>query len=135
MIRLDMDGVVEIVREPDRHPDRAHYVEHAVALCADRVQAVPLPFIDALIARAQASGMRLLEAQALRLRGVLRDDPDDLSRSLSMLEELGGQRYAARLRTELGLVRGDVALRDRGMRELESMGEMAQLARLAARTS
>ena len=133
VFRLDMEGLVDIIREPDRHSDRAHYVEHAVALCADRAQAVPQPSIDALVARAETAGMRLLEAQARRHRGVLGGDPDDLARSLTILEDIGAHRYAARVRTELGAVRRDEPLREQGMAELESMGELAQLARLTAR--
>lgn len=133
IIRLDMEGIGDIIGHPDRHPDRAHYVEHATALCADRAYPVAVASIDALITRGEASGMRLLEAQARRLRGVLRGDPDDLARSLGIFEEVGAARYAARLRTELASARGDEALRKRGIGELEAMGELEQLTRLSSR--
>ncbi|HEY6056459.1 MAG TPA: hypothetical protein VIV06_00425, partial [Candidatus Limnocylindrales bacterium] len=133
LVRLEMDGIVDIIGHPDRRPDRAHYIEHAIALCADRAQAVPTASIDAIIRRAQGSGMRLLEAQARRLRGVLRRDSDDLARSLAAFTEAGATRYAARLRTEFGMARGDDALLRTGIRELEAMGELEQLARISAR--
>lgn len=82
-----MDRIVEIIGRPDRHPDRAHYIEHALALCADRAQAVPVASIDALVARSERSGMRPLEAQARRLRGVLRGDAGDLEHSLRTFED------------------------------------------------
>jgi class 3 adenylate cyclase len=133
VIRLEMEGIVEIIGHPDRHPDRAHYVEHALALCADRAHPVPTASLEALITRAEGSGMRPLEAQARRLRGVLHGDPDDLARSLGTFEEIGAARYAARLRTELGIARGDEALLKVGIRELEAMGELEQLTRLSSR--
>lgn len=133
LITLDMAGIVEIVGHPDRRPDRAHYIEHALALCADRAQPVPNASIDALVTRALESGMRLLEAQARRLRGIQRGDIDELALSLAIFEEIGGGRYAARVRTELGSARGDEALLSQGMRELEAMGELQQLTRLSSR--
>jgi hypothetical protein len=133
VIQLEMDGIVEIIGHPDRHPDRAHYLEHALALCADRVEPVSIASIDALVTRSTQSGTRLLEAQARRLRGILNGDPDDLARSLRTFDEVGAARYAARLRTELGSARGDEALINIGMRELDGMGEVGQLTRLASR--
>jgi len=67
------------------------------------------------------------------LRGILNGDPDDLVRSLRTFDEIGAARYAARLRTELGSARGDEALVNIGMRELDGMGEVGQLTRLASR--
>jgi hypothetical protein len=134
VIRLEMDGVVEIVGHPDRHPDRAHYIEHALALCADRAQPVPFGSIDLLIKRAERSGMRLLEAQARRLVGVLRGDRGELAKGLAVFEEVGAHRYTARLRSELGMATGDDALYRTGVRELEAMGELQQLTRLSSRS-
>jgi class 3 adenylate cyclase len=132
VVQLEMEGIVEIIGHPDRHPDRAHYIEHALAICADRAHPVAFASIDRLIARAAGSGMRLVEAQARRLRGVQRD-PDNLATSLAIFEETGADRYAARVRAELGLARGDDALLRRGTRELEALGELEQLARLLSR--
>ena len=135
VIRLDMEGLADIVEHPGRYPDRQHYVEHVVALCADRADPVAMASIDALVARAERSGMQLLEAQARRLRGVLARDDDDLAQSLAMFEAVGAARYAARVRTELGLARGDDALVKAGSRQLEAMGDDGQLGRLASRAS
>ena len=125
VIRLDAAGLVDLVVHPERFPDRQHYVEHATALCADRLLATPISAVDALIARAERSGMVPLEAQARRLRGLLGDRPDDLARSLELFEAIGAGRYAARLRAELGRARGDAAMADRGIRELDALGEAA----------
>jgi hypothetical protein len=130
VIRIDPAGLVDIVTHPDRYPDRQHYVEHVMALCADRVLPVPVDAIDALVARAEQSGMGLVEAQARRLRGVQEQRDDDLALSLERFEALGAARYTARVRTELGRLRGDRAMIDQGSSALEAMGELEQLARL-----
>ena len=130
---VQLDGIVELIRHPDRYPDRRHYVEHAMAICADRLQPVPKDVLDEIIGRAETDQMRLVEAQGRRLRGILQQDADDLERSLDAFDQMGAARYAARLRTELGQARGDEALEQAGMRELDAMGELEQLTRLAAR--
>ncbi|HEV8403014.1 MAG TPA: adenylate/guanylate cyclase domain-containing protein [Candidatus Limnocylindrales bacterium] len=133
VIRIEPDGLVELISQPDRYPDRPHYVEHAMALCADHGVPVPIAAVDVLIARAERSRMGLLEAQARRLRGVQERRDDDLAGSLEQFADLGAARYAARLRTELGALRGDQAMVDQGARALESMGELDELTRLRAR--
>ena len=94
---------------------------------------MPIPSIDVLITLAESTGMRLLAAQGLRLRGVLQGDPADLVRSLGIFDSIGAQRYAARLRIELGTMRGDADMRNAGMSELEGLGELEQLARSSSR--
>jgi len=133
VVEVQLDGIVELIRHADRYPDRRHYVEHAMAICADRLQPLPIDLLDDIIAQAEIDQMRLVEAQGRRLRGLLRGDADDLERSLTAFDAMGAVRYAARLRTELGMERGDEALVQAGMRELDGMGEVEQLARLAAR--
>jgi hypothetical protein len=133
VIRLEPAGLVDIVIHADRYPDRQHYVEHAAALCADRAVPVPIAAVEALVVRAEATGMGLLEAQARRLRGVVMKRDDDLARSLGQFQALGAARYVARLQTELGTVRGDREMIDAGFRALETLGELGQLGRLGLR--
>jgi class 3 adenylate cyclase len=130
---LQLDRIVELIRHPDRYLDRLHYVEHAMAICADRQHPVPMDVLDGIIGRAEIEQMRLVEAQGRRLRGILRRDVNDLEHSLAAFDEMGAARYAARLRTELGEARHDEALIQAGMRDLDAMGEAEQLTRLAAR--
>jgi hypothetical protein len=130
---VQLDRIVDLISDPDRYPDRLHYVEHAMAICADHAQPVPIDVLDDIIGKAEINQMRLVEAQGRRLRGILREDAEDLERSLAAFDEMGAARYAARLRTELGQLRGDDALVQAGMRELEALGELEQLTRLAAR--
>ena len=45
---------------------------------------------------------------------------------------MGAQPYVARLRTELGVLVGDPARVDRGLDELEAIGDVEQAARVTA---
>jgi hypothetical protein len=94
---------------------------------------VPEESIDALVRRGETAGMRVVEAQARRLRGLLRNDAEELGRSLALFKAIGAERYTARVRAELGLVAGDGALLDTGIRGLDAMGELDQLERIEAR--
>jgi hypothetical protein len=133
LIELRMDDVATTIMQAERYPYRLHYIEHAMALCADRAQPVPSDAIAALVAHAERAGMRVVEAQARRLLGVLTDDGAELERSLALFETIGADRYAARARAELGLVGGDSRLVDAGLAALDRMGEVAQLERIEAR--
>ncbi len=132
MPRLDLDGLVSIVIRAERYPDRAHYVEHAVAMAADRALAVPNDAVDAVVERAVTHRYRVLEAQARRLRGLLRADPGELRASLATFEQIGAGRYLARVQRELGQLVGDEALVAVGERTLDELGELDALDRLSA---
>jgi class 3 adenylate cyclase len=120
---FDLERVAAIVTQHERYPDRVHYVEHALGLCADHRHPVSLDALDSVLARADAAGMRVLGAQARRLRGVLTEDARDLAAALEGFEEIGAARYAARARAELGWVSGDEELRAAGKRALAGYGE------------
>ncbi|MEK6721375.1 MAG: adenylate/guanylate cyclase domain-containing protein [Chloroflexota bacterium] len=123
IVTLDLDGCADIVVRHERYPDRAHYVEHALAVCADRRHPVPQPALDEILERARRVGLRVLEAQALRQRGLIDAREVDLAASLSAFEEMGAARYAARLRVELGMLIGDSASVLTGRRQLAALGE------------
>ncbi len=133
LIEPRLDGAAAIVERAERFPDRLHFVEHAMAICADRAHPVPAAAIERLIDRGTTAGMRVVEAQARRLRGILASDEPELERSLALFETIGARRYAARVRAELGLVRRDPALMEPALAELDRMGELEQLERFEAR--
>ena len=135
ILDLDLDRVADIVARHTRYPDRVHYVEHALAICADRAHPVPLTPIEEVLEAAAGSGMRVVEAQARRLRGVLRADPADLQESLRLFEDIGANRYAARARSALGRLTDDEDLRRRGDHELDDLGELDRLVRMTARSA
>jgi hypothetical protein len=131
VLELDLDRVADIIARHARYPDRVHYVEHALAICADHAHPVPLNPIEEVLEAAVASGMRVVEAQGRRLRGMLRADPADLRESLRLFEEIGANRYAARVRSVLGRLTDDQELRRRGDHELDDLGEIDRLMRMA----
>ena len=100
-----------------------HYLDHAVGLCADHRQPVPPDVLDAVLARTRSGGMRVLEAQVLRLRGLLNGDADDLRRALHAFDEMGATRSVARLHVELGSASGDARLLEQGRLEMTGYGE------------
>lgn len=120
---LDLDGIAEIVVQHERYPDRVHYLDHAVGLCADHRHPVPTEILDALLASARARGMRVVEAQVLRLRGVLLGDPEDLRHALTHFAQIGASRFAARLHVELASATDDQALLAEGAAEMAALGE------------
>jgi hypothetical protein len=123
LLALDLDGVVDVVRRHERYPDRAHYVEHALALCADRAHPVPIEVLDDVLQRATRVGLRVLEAQALRTKGLTRRDPTDLDAALGAFSAMGADRYAARVRVELGALTGAQEQLDEGRRQMHALGE------------
>lgn len=123
LVSLDLDGIADVVRHHERYPDRAHYVEHALALLADRERAVSPEILTELLERAARVGLRVLEAQALRLRGVGQRQPDDLQAAMKAFETMDAQRYAARLRLQLALITEDGAMLETARRQMEDLGE------------
>jgi class 3 adenylate cyclase len=121
--RLDLPGIAAIVSAHERFPDRIHYLEHALALCADHRQAVPEDVLDLVLARARSGGMRVMGAQGRRLRGLLASNRDDLAGALGEFTEMGAGRYTARVRVELGSADHDPQLMEIGRKELEALGE------------
>jgi hypothetical protein len=121
--RLDLDGVARIVLHHERYPDRVHYVEQALGLCADHRHPVRINVIDSVITRADAAEMVVMRAQALRLRGVLTGEAGDLVLALDGFEKIGAERYAARARAELGSLTGDEAQYAAGRHALSGFGE------------
>ena len=77
---------------------RLHYVERAVALCADLRHPIPIDGLDNLLAEARTRGQRLLTAQTLRARGIQERDPDNLREALDMFRGFGARPLVARCR-------------------------------------
>ena len=122
----------EVVEQFRVFAGRLDYVHLALGLVADRRQPVAAKALDDLIGYVEARGLRLVAAQARRLRGRQTNHAADLEAAMTAFDEMGARPFAARTRTELGLVAGDAALVDRGMDELEALGDVEQLARVAA---
>ncbi|HET7686499.1 MAG TPA: adenylate/guanylate cyclase domain-containing protein [Candidatus Limnocylindria bacterium] len=132
LVELDLEGIARVIVTAARYPDRGHYVEHAMALAADRAHAVPLEAVDSVADEAAERGMRVLLAQARRLRGILRHDAAELAAGLDLFERIGATRYAARVQRELGRLTQEPALLAAGERSLDDLGELDALHRATA---
>jgi class 3 adenylate cyclase len=129
----DLDALAHNVVEEFRiFAGRLDYVYLALGLLADRRHAIAEGAIDELIRYVDERELRLVSAQARRQRGVQRGDRDDLAAALADFEEMGARPFAARARTELGMLSGDTELIDRGLDELEALGDVEQSTRVAS---
>ena len=111
---------------------RLDYVHLAAAHLADRRHPVDADAIGALVDYTEARGLRLISSQARRLRGVVTRNRGDLEIALEGFDAMGARPYAARTRTELGALTGDREIADRGLDELEALGDVDQAGRVAA---
>jgi hypothetical protein len=122
-----------VLDRPGRFLNRPVHIEYALALCSDRGHRISVDILQPILDVAPHTGLRPLEAQARRALGLTRDDPSELELALGLFEAMGSIPFAARTRTELGFISGDVELLDRGAAELEALGDRDQLARVNAR--
>ncbi len=111
---------------------RFEYIHLACQLLADRRHPASIATLDGIIEYAVERSLGLVSSQARRLRGVVAHDAADLTAALGEFETMGARPSAARVRTELGLLTGDAALVERGIDELEALGDVDQMARVAA---
>jgi hypothetical protein len=117
-----------VLRDFRTFTGRMDYVYLFLATVADRRERIGVEHIDAIVDFAAERALDLVTAQALRARGVERQDGADLQSALAMFERMGARPFVARVRTELGVVLGDRALVDRGLDDLEALGDMVQAA-------
>jgi hypothetical protein len=76
--------------------------------------------------------MRILEAQAWRAIALGQDDVNMLTRALKLFESSKAVPYVARTKSERALLTGDAHELADGMRVLETIGDIDQLARVEA---
>jgi class 3 adenylate cyclase len=110
---------------------RQQLVERTLSLCADLDRSLSPEALRPIVECAAADGLRLLEAQARRALGIAVRDPAELARALEIFEKAGAAPYAARVRCERALLTSDRSELEAGMRVLESLGDLDQLARVA----
>ncbi|HEY8239253.1 MAG TPA: adenylate/guanylate cyclase domain-containing protein [Candidatus Limnocylindrales bacterium] len=129
----DLDALARDVIAPFRvFAGRFDYVHLTLALLADRRHPVDAAVLDDLIAYVDERGLRLVTAQALRLRGLVGRDRESLERALELFEAMAAAPSVARLQTELGMLKGDAAMVDRGLDGLSAIGDVDQAHRVAA---
>jgi class 3 adenylate cyclase len=129
----DFAGLIGLVENFRSSTPRLDYVYLALAHLADYSPSVTTDGLDRLISYATERELALVSSQALRLRGLSRRDESDLVGALADFERMGARPFVARAHAELGLLRGDDALVERGLQELEAIGDIDQAGRVAAR--
>jgi len=129
----DLPQLEELVlRDFDRFAGRLDYVYLSCLLLADQRYPASTATLDALIEYTDARSQLLTASQARRLRGIVARDPEDLRVALAAFESMGARPSAARTTTEIGLLTGDGALVERGLAELEQIGDLEQMGRVGA---
>ena len=121
-----------VLRDFDRFAGRLDYVYLSCLLLADQRYPASTATLDALIEYTDARSQLLTASQARRLRGIVARDPEDLRVALAAFESMGARPSAARTTTEIGLLTGDGALVERGLAELEQIGDLEQMGRVGA---
>jgi tetratricopeptide (TPR) repeat protein len=129
----DPEALVEsVILRWEPYITRLHMVELVVSVCVDYGQRIPLEPLDNLLVAARSRGQLLLTAQLLRARGVQQSAPDDLREALAAYRRFKARPLAARVEVELGQLVGDAGMVASGTATLEALGDVAQLARIAA---
>ena len=129
----DPEALVQsVILRWEPYVTRLHLVERVVSLCVDHGQPIPSEPLDNLLTEARARGQRLLSAQLLRARGVQQRAPDDLRQALADLRRFKARPLVARVEVELGHLVDDAGMVSSGITTLETLGDLAQLARIAA---
>ncbi|MDQ6711652.1 MAG: hypothetical protein M3Z28_00460, partial [Candidatus Dormibacteraeota bacterium] len=111
-------------------PERA---ERGLNLLLDAGDALSTDRLGELLKMAKDGHFLPLEAQARRGLGVVGRDPDMLTRSLALWEEMGALPYAARVRCERALLTGNHAELEKGLAVLERLGDRLQVGRYERR--
>jgi hypothetical protein len=77
-------------------------------------------------------GYRIMAAQSLRAVGLAVSSADQLDAALELAARVAAAPLAARLRIELGGLRGDAALTEDGIAALRELGDLEHLGRVGA---
>jgi hypothetical protein len=127
----DFAAVAALIADFRQFTPRLDYVYLLTAFLADRRRPMPAAALDELIDYSVERELDLVSSQALRLRGLVRNDAEDLERALSVFARMGAMPFVARATAELGLLRGDGAAVERGLTQLETLGDLDHAARIA----
>jgi class 3 adenylate cyclase len=127
----DLDALArDVVAEFRIFAGRQDYVHLALGYLADHRQPVDIAVLDDLSAYADDRELRLVSAQARRLRGIVAGDAESLQQALAEFVRMGAIPSVARVRTELGLLSRDANMVDAGVDELDRLGDVLQVRRV-----
>ena len=108
-------------------------LERRLSMANDRREKLTEEGVEAAMRRAIESRQPLLEAQVMRTRALLRDDPADMTAAIGIWEKSGAVPLLGRARAERGLITGDEAETHAGLAVLKKLGDGNYVDRFAAR--
>jgi class 3 adenylate cyclase len=123
----------DIIPRAMQYLERPVHVETALAICSDRAYRLDVGALQPLVDFAESAGVRLVGAQAHRAIGISTNDSAALEKALGLFVEVGSLPFAARVRTEIGLLSGNSEMLERGLAELDAYGDRDQLRRINER--
>ncbi|MBA3779087.1 MAG: AAA family ATPase [Chloroflexi bacterium] len=131
-LRLDVAALARQLDEVPafQYPER---FSRAFGLCVDRLQPLEQQRLERWLRRAMHDQTAILEGEVRRALAVARDDAAEAERALAIFDRCAAAPHAARVRCDIGIATGNEALFNEGMRALESLGDLDQLERYAAR--
>ena len=132
LYRNDLEGLVTgVIAQPKAFSGRLDYVHIALARVVDQRHAIPEEMLTTLAEYGAGRQLQFLEALARRGLGVLHGRADELREALAMFRSMRARPFVARAQAELGRATGDARLVDEGLAELEHLGDVAQIERMA----
>ena len=130
-VTLDLAAIErDVVAHFRRSRGRLDHLDRVIAACSDRGHLMAESTLRELLDYLEPRGVRLVAAQTRRALGLRTGEPAELRLALEEFERMNARPYVARVKTELGALVGDRALRGAGERELETLGDIDQLERV-----
>jgi class 3 adenylate cyclase len=112
---------------------RADFVNRIMGTLNDRLVPLDRQLIEKTLSTAIRTHTQLIEAEAHRTIGLADGNVDELRQATKIAEACDAVVKAARLHHELGALAGDESLAERGLTELERIGDVDQLERYLVR--
>lgn len=132
-INNDLEALArDVISEFRIFAGRQDYVHLTLGYLSDHRHPVDVAVLDDLVAYVDERELRLVSAQARRLRGIVARSTEDLAQALAEFIRMGAIPSAARVRTELGVLTGDAPMVDAGLGDLDRLGDVQQVRRVNA---
>jgi hypothetical protein len=112
---------------------RPEVVERMVSRCCDLLALPEVELLEAMRRSGESANLAMVGVQARRGLALVQRDAGELAAVLATCEADGVEAISARVRCELGELRGDEALLSRGITALERLGDVDQRDRVVAR--
>jgi len=122
----------ELVNDLSFVESRPQWSERALAMCCDHRHYVDIDAARRILEFAQKYRLRLLEAQAWRALALAQHDASMLTSALKLFESSNANPYIARARCARALLTKDAQELAEGMRALDALADIDQLARIDA---